>query len=331
MAEAWHFESESAFETHCALIEAALPLIKRGEWQRALDLLDKALELGESPHARWNRGQVLLALGRYPEGWKDYEARWHLFANTLTDARGARLRAVLPRWHGEGLDGRRLVVIHEAGFGDTIMLLRFLAKIDGDLVVAVPKVLETLAEQVAPLFDIESENDVYCTTFDLPRLLGATPANIPPSMFGARAGTIEEWRQRLPSGPKIGVAWSTVHPAPWRNIDLAILARFLRQHLPDHALVCLQANDLDAARAHDVGVHDIRDFADLAGLIWCMDRVVSIDTAALNLAGAIGHHDVTALLPFVPCWRWLNGNPWYPQIRIRRQTVAGDWSSALSE
>lgn len=322
--------SEAAYEGHCRHIDRALSRFEDGQFDEALAELDMALEFCDSPNARWNRAQALLALGRYREGWDGYAARWQLFPGAATE-RGAQLRRDLPEWRGERLRGKRLVVIHEAGFGDTIMLLRFLAKIDGDLVVAVPKVLETLAEQVAPLFDIESENDVYCTTFDLPRLLGATPANIPPSMFGARAGTIEEWRQRLPSGPKIGVAWSTVHPAPWRNIDLAILARFLRQHLPDHALVCLQANDLDAARAHDVGVYDIRDFADLAGLIWCMDRVVSIDTAALNLAGAIGHHDVTALLPFVPCWRWLNGNPWYPQIRIRRQTVAGDWSSALSE
>ena len=183
MPEAWHFESESAFETHCALIEAALPLIKRGEWQRALDLLDKALELGESPHARWNRGQVLLALGRYPEGWKDYEARWHLFANTLTDARGARLRAVLPRWHGEGLDGRRLVVIHEAGFGDTIMLLRLVKRLRSDaahshcqVALEMPPELARLACQVAPMAGEVGERDVQCSMFDLPRLLGITPA-----------------------------------------------------------------------------------------------------------------------------------------------------------
>jgi len=331
MTAAWRFDTESDFETHCGLIEGALPLINRGAFGQALGMLDAALELGESPHARWNRAQVLLALGRYAEGWEDYRARWHLFGNSLTEERSARLRTVLPLWQGEDLAGKRLVVIHEAGFGDTIMLLRYvnvLRRRSIETTLVMPPELERLASQIAPLFDVEGERDVYCTTFDLPRILGM-PAR--PPYLRADIDLVHQWQDKLDGSPKIGIAWSTVHPAPWRCIDLGILARFLKQHAPDHGLVALQTNDIEAARAHGVATFEVRDFADLAALISCVSRVVSIDTAAVHVAGAIGHADVTALLPHVPCWRWLNGNPWYPQIRIRRQAVAGDWSSALSE
>jgi ADP-heptose:LPS heptosyltransferase len=76
-----------------------------------------------------------------------------------------------------------------------------------------------------------------------------------------------------------------------------------------------------------VAVPDFEDFADVAALASLMDEVVSIDTAALHVAGAIGHHDVTALLPFAPCWRWHCGSPWYPQIKLCRQKIPGDVSA----
>jgi hypothetical protein len=339
MTEFWRFDSESHFEKHCGLVEAARKSIEEGEFVQALAQLDYALDLGESPHARWNRALTLLALGRYTEGWQDYQARWHLFANSLTDQRGARLRSVLPQWQGEDLagSGKRLVVIHEAGFGDTIMLLRYvhvLRRRRCDVALVMPPELERLAEQVAPLLDVEGEADVYCTTFDLPRVIG----DVPPwrSYLVADLEWVHQWRDRVGHGPYIGIAWSTAHPAPWRNIDLAMLHDFLNRRFPDHMQVALQTNDLEPARSNGIVVRELRDFADLAALITCVDKVISIDTAALNLAGALGHADVTALLPAVPCWRWLNGgtaadprSPWYPQIKMWRQTYRGDWSSAL--
>jgi hypothetical protein len=326
------FETEGHFEAHCGLVDAARTMIERGEFEPALTTLDAALQFGESPHARWNRALTLLALGRYEEGWEDYQARWHLFAGSLTSERGARLRSVLPHWDGEVLGAtRRLVVIHEAGFGDTIMLLRYVRALQAkvcDVALVMPPELERLASQVAPLLDAETERDVYCTTFDLPRILGKMP---PRPYLTAELDLVHQWRDTIGHGHHVGIAWSTVHRAPWRNIDLDLLDDYLKRRFPDFTPVVLQTNGLEDASRRGMAVREVRDFADLAALISCMDKVISIDTAALHLAGAIGHADVTALLPHVPCWRWLNGSPWYSGIKIRRQQSRGDWASALEE
>jgi len=191
--------SEAAYEGHCRHIDRALSRFEDGQFDEALAELDMALEFCDSPNARWNRAQALLALGRYREGWDGYAARWQLFPGAATE-RGAQLRRDLPEWRGERLRGKRLVVIHEAGH---------------------------------------------------------------------------------------------------------------------NALYSLQAHDREAAEAHGVAAPRYGDFADVAAVASLMNKVVSIDTAALHVAGAIGHPDVTALLPPVPCWRWHNGNPWYPNIKAR--------------
>jgi ADP-heptose:LPS heptosyltransferase len=85
----------------------------------------------------------------------------------------------------------------------------------------------------------------------------------------------------------------------------------------------------DEARALGVHTHEFADFADCASLMMQMDMIVSVDTAALHLAGAIGHANVVGLLSHWSSWRWVA--PWYANVRLCRQAAAGDWSSALAQ
>src|SRR5262249_39660159 len=98
--------------------------------------------------------------------------------------------------------------------------------------------------------------------------------------------------------------------------------------LGDAELHSVQVQNADEARALGVHVHEFSDFADCAALMMQMDEIVSVDTAALHLAGAIGHPRVTALLSHWASWRWLA--PWYADMRLCRQASAGDWASALA-
>jgi ADP-heptose:LPS heptosyltransferase len=77
---------------------------------------------------------------------------------------------------------------------------------------------------------------------------------------------------------------------------------------------------------------ELRDFADTAAVISLLDLVVSVDTAVVHVAGALGA-PVWVLLPFTPDFRWLLGrddSPWYRTARLFRQSGYGDWSSVLA-
>jgi ADP-heptose:LPS heptosyltransferase len=64
-----------------------------------------------------------------------------------------------------------------------------------------------------------------------------------------------------------------------------------------------------------------------------LDLVISVDTAAAHLAGALGR-PAHLLLPKIPDWRWGREGqktPWYPTLRLHRQTSRGDWATPLAK
>jgi ADP-heptose:LPS heptosyltransferase len=109
----------------------------------------------------------------------------------------------------------------------------------------------------------------------------------------------------------------------------AIELDLIRQALPDVHLVSVQQSNGFAARLGGVEYHSFKDFSDCAALMACCDEIVTIDTAAVHLAGAIGHPCVKLLLSHWASWRWLA--PLYGNIKICRQDSAGDWASALGK
>ncbi len=71
---------------------------------------------------------------------------------------------------------------------------------------------------------------------------------------------------------------------------------------------------------------------DTAALIKNLDLVIAPDTAVAHLAGALGVPAWTAL-PFTPYWRWMLGrtdSPWYPTMRLFRQSAPGDWHGVFA-
>jgi ADP-heptose:LPS heptosyltransferase len=78
---------------------------------------------------------------------------------------------------------------------------------------------------------------------------------------------------------------------------------------------------------------DLVDFSQTAALVEALDLVVTVDTSIAHLAGALGKQ-VWVLVPFKPDWRWLlgrNDSPWYPSMRLFRQTQRGDWQAPLAQ
>jgi hypothetical protein len=87
-----------------------------------------------------------------------------------------------------------------------------------------------------------------------------------------------------------------------------------------------------AANPHLVHVgNDLADFSDTAAVLAMCDIVVCVDTSIAHVAGALGR-PIYLLVPFQPDWRWLLGrddSPWYPTMRLFRQTAIGDWAGVV--
>jgi len=173
--------------------------------------------------------------------------------------------------------------------------------------------------------------DFFCPALSLLHLLQVTPESAPaPSYLKVDPALFAKWRKQLvPGRRRIGIAWSVSQYVDGdfpRAIPLEQLVPALGPHVE---LYSVQAQRPEEAWA---GIHtfDFEDFADCAALISLMDEIVSVDTAAINLAGAIGHPRASVLLSHWASWRW-HRNAFYPSIKVCQQTSAGDWGSALAQ
>lgn len=309
---------------HALHIEQGMEYFYRNDFHTALVEFDQALQLRESRIARIDRAYALLALGRYREGWHDLITR-HQFGNEAAfTENGRRLRRKLPQWDGK--TDQRVVLLHEAGYGDSIMFLRMAQLLDVSFVFDAPLPLQRLFEPAVP---IGNDGDAWFSLFDLPALFDDIPS---PPYLAPDPALVAKWRGKIGNGgaKHIGIAWSSntshVGEIEARSIQLP---RFLDLLPFDGVLHALQNHDLEIATSCGVQTPDLADFADVAALAACMDVIVSIDTAALHVAGAIDHPRIYAMLPYTATWRWHAGNRWYPNMKLCQTQAPNDWASAF--
>ncbi len=321
------------------------------ELDAALACYDRAIALDpQNAGAQFGRGEVKLAIGDYAEGWKGYAWRFRLPgvpAPLPPEVQGRRRQ-----WKGRALDGT-LLLVADQGFGDVVQFARYIpwaASRCGRLVVAAsPEMRPVIAQfpevaaQVAEWAALEPFR-AWAALSDLPALAGTRAESIPAGMVPYLAALHEDrlrWRARLdelaPRGKRrVGLVWAgrASHPQDFaRSAPLAGLAP-----LGDVAGLCwvaLQLGGAEAAlgssfwRAPVVNLGpEIAGFADTMAILAELDLVVTVDTAAAHLAGAMGRA-CWLMLPRPADWRWgLNGTdtPWYPSLRLFRQQRAGDWN-----
>jgi hypothetical protein len=318
-----------------------------GRYDAALAAYARALELAPGfERARFNRGLVRLVLGDLEGGLADHEARWN-----GSDIHLGRPKFPQPVWDGAApLAGRTILLHGEQGLGDAIQFARYVplvAQRGARIVLHVHAPLVPLLRQlpVAQVLSFEEALppfDTYCALMSLPLAFGTTLASIPSTVpyLAPSRERIERWRATLgeASRPIVGLAWSgsATHTND-RNRSMA-LAQLAPLHAVAGTLVSLQKevrpDDADALRA--LGVRhfgeQLRDMEDTAALVALMDAVVSVDTSAAHLAGAMAK-PVRILLPYVPDWRWLterSDSPWYPTARLVRQPAPGDWEAVAA-
>jgi len=300
--------------------DAAVVHSRANRHLEALDEWDAALAIAPTVFGRWNRAMTLLALGRWLEGFWEYQECESVPALMRPAVREA-IDAGIRQWRGEPIAGKHLLLIHAHGFGDTLMTLRYvelLKQRGARVTLLMPPALESLASQIAPVVSEIVAADYFCPMLHLLGVLQVTSGNlrVPSAPYlrptVGRAGLLNG-HDRC----RIGIAWSTGHPdAANGGYDREIPLARLISSLGDAEFHSVQIQDGETARALGVVTYDFEDFGHCAEVMMTMDRIVSVDTAALHLAGAIGHPDVTGLLREWHSWRWLA--PWYANMKFRR-------------
>ncbi len=288
-----------------------------------------------TPEARWNMGLASLLLGRFEEGWEGYE--WRMMRSCAVRRDFAK-----PLWDGSPLDGRRILLHAEQGLGDTIQFARYapLVRGRGGMVVMEchPKLIELLSgsgrEMVArgaalPPFD------VHAPLPSLPRILHTDLTSIPAAApyLDVDPRESDRWRgiieERLDGAPrmKVGLAWAgnPLHPHDSRRSmparELGALAG-----IDGAAFFSLQKDSAEKPPIETIELGD-SGLRDVAAILLNLDLLISVDTSIAHLGGALAR-PVWTLLSYAPDWRWMlgrNDSPWYPTMRLYRQSRRGSW------
>lgn len=304
------------------------------------------------PKTNW--GILELTCGNFQLGWELYENRFDC------PDMGIRRYESGERWTGQSLAGKKIYVLSEQGFGDTINFARFVPRL-------VALGAEVVFECQRPLLNVLTLNmaqegleflprgerepqdcDYWVSLLSLPGIFRVDASTIPPvgPAWRATEASRHLWAARLQhlGYPRIGVCWagSSTHRHD-RHRSIA---------LEDFRDMFVGVNaQLISLRRHD-GLRDtgepavdqawpavfdpsrlLNDYNDTAACIEGMNLVVTVDTSVAHLAACMGK-PVWLMLPYVPDWRWLlerADTPWYPSVRLFRQHTYGDWQPVLAE
>jgi tetratricopeptide (TPR) repeat protein len=323
----------------------------RLELEAALDCADRALRISPSlPGAHFIRAEALLLRGDWAEGWEEYEWRFR-----VPSAAPLMPSTDKPQWNGAPLSDSTLLLIADQGFGDVIQFARYIpwaAERCASIAIACTAEMRALLAQVAPAarpflgWEDAPRYAAFCPLSGLPRLAGTRTGNVPAPIPYLRANParVAHWAERLgglvPRGfRRVGAIWAG-RPSHGNDRNRSALLADFRPlaDVAGIALIALQKGPKsDQAGAWygrapliNLGA-EIDDYDDTMAILDNLDLLVTVDTSAAHLAGAMGR-PVWIMLPRAPDWRWLldrNDTPWYPSARLFRQTSLRRWDEVV--
>ena len=337
-------------------------LHERNQIDPAIAHYRRAIEINpDYAMAHWNLATALLTGADHERGWAEFEWRWrNVETGPVPNRRGLRQ----PGWLGrEALAGKTILLQSEQGLGDTLQFCRYATLVSALGARVILEVQPPLLEVLRDLEGVDQllpdtarkipEVDFHCALMSLPLALGTTLETIPNQVpyIRSRPEKAAAWKSRLaPSDAlRVGLVWSGGHRPNQpelkavnerRNIPLQKLAPL---HMDGVTFFSLQKGQPAEAELPALvqagwgGPHivdltaDLNDFSDTAALIDHLDLVISVDTSTAHLAGAMGK-PVWVLNRFDTCWRWMldrDDSPWYPTLKLYRQTTPGDWDSVV--
>jgi Tfp pilus assembly protein PilF len=300
------------------------------------------------PEPHFGLALVLLAQGKLAEGWEEYEWRWKCEA-----VRSPRRNFAQPMWDASPSHDRTLLIHAEQGFGDTLQFVRYLpivrervAKIILECQPTLVQLVESVSDGVTviPQSSTLPPFDMHCPLLSLPKMfrtrLDSIPARVP--YLAAAPSEIERWKRQVDHvgpGLKVGLVWAgnplfsddlfrslkleqlsplaTVEGVRYFSLQKGAAAEQLKSPPPGLELINW--------------TEQLHTFSDTAALIANLDLIITSDTSVAHLAAAL-NRPTWLMLSHSPDWRWmLTGEncPWYPSVRLFRQTRRADWADVI--
>ncbi|MEG3618987.1 tetratricopeptide repeat-containing glycosyltransferase family protein [Magnetovibrio sp. PR-2] len=345
-----HYQKCLAFapDHEDALNNLSATLKELGRLDEAEDYIRQALTANpDNDELHWNLALVLLQQGRYEDGWAAYEHRWDAPGFTTPKRDFGK-----PAWNGDEAGDQTLLIHAEQGFGDAMLMARFVpwaAKRSQAVHVECRPGLERLFATLDGVASVTSYGDSL-PTFDchiammsLPHSFGLTldtiPADVP--YLNVPDGIEADPCIGEADGLKVGVVWAG-NPTRIKDNERSCDPDLFRQLAEIDGVSLFNLQMGHGADGYSVlseldNVFDVtpglNDFADTAAQIDALDLVITVDTAVGHLAGALGK-PVWGLHAANASYLWLQereDTPWYPTMRLFRQTTRGDWAGVMEQ
>ena len=323
-----------------ALINKGFIYKLKGKYNKALTYYNKVLTLDPSNvDAHWNKSHILLLLGNYKEGFIEYEWRHSKEFSNI------QIPKNIPLYNQENLNGKKLLLYPEQGFGDNIQMARYiplLYELNIDLYVLPLKEQIELFSTIKNIKLISNDEihkiDYYIKSMSLPYLFETTLNNIPnnlPCFFPKKSKEIENLTKSKKF--KVAIAWQGEKNHindKYRSINIKYLKPLFKIDKID-----FYSLQIDSAK-NDIKKYDnvidcskfINNFHDTANIIKNMDLVISIDSSVAHLSGSL-NKKTWLLLPNNPDWRWglkQKTTPWYKTIKIyRNKKLSTSWKEVI--
>jgi hypothetical protein len=297
---------------------------------------------------RYDLAETLLLQGDFDRGWREYHYRYSLNHTAHMDRKVQR-----PVWNGKAISGKTLLIHDEQGYGDTFQFIRLVSWVKqrsgARILLQIRPEQAGFARRMADIDKVVLHDmppppfDLHCQMMSLPRAMRLQLSDLPGTVpyLSVDQSRVGKWRKRLQHLPRplVALVWagSETHlNDAHRSVSLAALAPLATANV---SFVSIQKGSRSAQAANpppgmaltDLS-RDIRDFEDTAAILSICDLLISIDSAPVHLAGALGR-PTWVLLPFVPDWRWLldrDDSPWYPGMRLYRQPERGNWRAVIA-
>lgn len=319
--------------------------------ERAIPFIQHAITLEPTNTvSKFNLAVCYLLMGNYKDGWPAYETRWD-----YEHLAGTEPKFKQPRWRGEDLKGKTILVVGEQGHGDNIQFSRFIYNLQA----AGANVKLQVTDGLIPLLSHSAiikwvgrydedpgDFDYWIPIMSIPGILGVTLENLSKnqSYINALESKVKNWLPVL--GPKtkmrVGFSWSGRRDN-WLNqhkgVPFPVICDLIKNN-PQYEWINLQ---VDATQEEELALSElgvarypgsIASFDDTAALLMHLDIVISVDTAISHLAGALGRPVWIMLNHYCTDWRWLlkrDSSPWYPTARLFRQPAMDDWESVTKK